>query len=77
MFIPNKRTLLSMVVTCSFLLGLGSAAPAFQNPRLGSNISVESSRLLDLCVKPPLTNRICNDKVLKRYKFYNRYLCMY
>ena len=43
--LPNKRTLLSMLVAFSPSLGLGSAALALQLLRLGSNISVESRRL--------------------------------
>ena len=73
MFIPNKRTRLSMLVALRPLLGLGSAAPALQLPSLGSKISVESKLLSDPS-KPPLTRRICNDRVLNKYRFYKSYL---
>ena len=53
-----------MLAALMYLSGLGSVAPVvFQLPRLGSKISVESSTLLS---KPPLTNRIYNDKDLIR-----------
>ena len=75
MLIPNKITLLSMLAALGPYVGLGSAAPALQLPRLGSNISVESSKSDP--VVPPLTRRICNDKVLNIYRFYKIYLYMY
>ena len=51
--------------------GLGSTAPALQLPRVGSNISVESS--LTDPVHPPLTRSICNNEALK-YRICTRYL---
>ena len=73
MFIPKIRTLLSMLAAFMLYMGWGSAAPALQLPRLGSKISVES-KLLPCPVDPPLTRRICNNKVFNEDRLYKIYL---
>ena len=61
MSIPNKRIRLSMVAALRERMGLGSADPSLQFPRLASKSSVES--IFDPIV-PPLTRSIFNNKYI-------------